>query len=57
MVKNKVKKTKKAKLTISNAKGIIYKDILWYYDTNNDFLEAWPGFKLWISVEEANRIR
>lgn len=57
MAKNKVKKTKKAKLTISNAKGIIYKDILWYYDTHNDFLEAWPGFKLWIAVEEANRVR
>lgn len=54
MVKNKVKKTK---LIISNAKGIIYKDILWYYDTNNDFLEAWPGFKLWIAVEKANRVR
>lgn len=54
MVKNKVKK---AKLTISNAKGIIYKDILWYYDTNNDFLEAWPGFKLWIAVEEASKVR
>lgn len=53
MVKNKVKKTK---LTIST-KGIIYKDILWYYDTNNDFLEAWPGFKLWIAVEKANRVR
>lgn len=57
MVKNKVKKTKKAKLTISNAKGIIYKDILWYYDTHNDFLEAWPGFKLWIAVEEASKVR
>lgn len=54
MAKNKVKK---AKLTISNAKGIFYKDILWYYDTHNDFLEAWPGFKLWIAVEEANGVR
>lgn len=54
MAKNKAKKTK---LTINDAKGIIYKGILWYYDTNNDFLEAWPGFKLWIGVEEANKVR
>lgn len=52
MAKNKVKKTKP---TIRNAKGIFCKDILWYYDTNNDFLEAWPGFKLWIAVEESRR--
>ncbi len=48
-------KTKKVKPTIRNAKGIIYKGILWYYDTNNDFLEAWPGFKLWAEVEAARK--
>lgn len=49
------KKSKKSKVTLHNAKGVVFKDILWYYDTNADFLEAWPGFKLWAEVEAARK--
>lgn len=47
----KIKNTSKVEL--KNAKGVFYKGILWYYDTSADFLEAWPGFKLWIETEKS----
>ena len=49
------KKSKKSKVTMYNARGIVFKDILWYYDTNAGFLEALPGFKLWAEVEANNK--
>lgn len=50
----KDKKVKNAsKIELKNAKGVFYKGVLWYYDTNADFLEAWPGFKLWMETEKS----
>ena len=31
--------------------GIVVDNILFYYDNPNDFLEAWPGFKLWLELK------
>lgn len=31
------KKSKKSKVTLYNATGVVFKDILWYYDTNAAF--------------------
>lgn len=53
-----MKKTKKTtrssnskKIDIRKAIGVFYKDVLWYYDSSSDFVEAWPGIKMWIGVE------
>lgn len=47
----KVKNT--SKIDLKNAKGVFYKGVLCYYDTSTDFLEAWPGFRLWIETEKS----
>lgn len=43
--------TKTKQVTTKDVRGVFYKGVLWYYDTNADFLEALPGFKLWMEAE------
>lgn len=43
----RVSKTVKSKVN-----GIVIDNVLFYYDKPNDFLEAWPGFKLWLEVRK-----
>lgn len=42
---------KKTKIELKKARGVFYKNVLWYYDDPSDFIEAWPGIKMWIEVE------
>lgn len=37
-------------------KGIFWKGALWYFDKTEDFMAAFPGFKLWIGVENGEKI-
>ena len=46
---------KKKKLSINNCNGVIVGDVIFYYDSNADFVEAWPGIKLWLDVAASNR--
>ena len=46
------KKAKKIKVN-----GVIINDVLFYYKDSYDFMEAWPGIKLWLEVERENQKR
>ena len=48
-------KVKKEKFSINNCRGVKIGDVIFYYDTNTDFVEAWPGIKMWLEVAANNR--
>lgn len=33
-------------------KGFFWKGAIWYFDKTEDFINAFPGFKLWIEVDQ-----
>lgn len=54
MVKRK-SNVKKGKLSVNNCREVKIGDVIFYYDTNADFVEAWPGIKMWLEVVANNR--
>lgn len=43
------------KLRVKNVRGIEIDGVIFSYDTPAEFLEAWPGIKMWLDVEARNR--
>ena len=46
---------KKKKNKVVGLTGILINDVLFYYEDSEDFMDAWPGIKLWLGVEKGNK--
>lgn len=38
-----------------NIRGVEIDGVIFSYDIPAEFLEAWPGIKMWLDVEASNR--
>lgn len=43
------------KIRVKNIKGVEINGVIFSYDISNEFIEAWPGIKMWLDVEANNR--
>lgn len=41
---------------VKNIRAIDVNGIIFSYDNPSDFVEAWPGFKLWFEVASKNNV-